>query len=446
MVAPRPAKETVQFIDKYCEVYKDLFLDVRSFECFKYLHLGLITDIKRKTFPEIAKVVGLKNGQVFDYFFGHSPWSLEEVRKRRINLILGFAEGEAIPIIIDETGDRKKGRKTDYVARQYIGNLGKVENGIVEVTAYGIIKGMTVPLISKVYKPQTRLKEGDVYKSKPEIGGEMIKKLKELGFNIKIVLADSEYGESDENFVRILEEEELEYVLSIRSNHGVWLGKGERVRANRWRKFERKFSSGETEIRYVREIIYGKRREKRYWQVTDDKEKLPPNSTYFIMTRISSINYKEVGNLYGIRNWVEYGLKQIKNELGWADFRMVDYSRIEKWREIVMSVYLMVSLQTEKSCSQNDCSDKLKQRRERAKQDIQIHPWWNKKKGWKNILNNMRLIIQPWCYFNLLKPWMTVIYSPQIVKSFYCLFDKLKRAVMSFEAPIFGSNYLHCST
>jgi SRSO17 transposase len=48
------------------------------------------------------------------------------------------------------------------------------------------------------------------------------------------------------------------------------------------------------------------------------------------MTKVSEIKYKEVGNLYGARNWVEYGLKQIKNELGWTDFRMMDYSRIEK--------------------------------------------------------------------------------------------------------------------
>lgn len=237
---------------------------MRSFEYFKYLHLGLIANIKRKTFPEIAKVVGLENGQGFDYFFGNSPWSLEEVRERRINKILSFAEGEAITMLIDETGDRKKGRKTDYVARQYIGNLGKIENGIVEVMCYGIIKGMTVPLISKVYKPETRLKEGDKYKSKPEIVGEIIKEIKELGFNIKVVLADSEYGESSENFVRVLEKENLEYVLAIRSNHGVWLGKEERVRANKWRKFEREFASGKSEIRYVREIIYGKRGEKRY--------------------------------------------------------------------------------------------------------------------------------------------------------------------------------------
>jgi SRSO17 transposase len=51
--------------------------------------------------------------------------------------------------------------------------------------------------------------------------------------------------------------------------------------------------------------------------------------------------------LYGLRNWVEYGLKQSKNELGWADFRVTEFSRIEKWWEMVMSVYLMVSLQSE---------------------------------------------------------------------------------------------------
>jgi SRSO17 transposase len=37
------------------------------------------------------------------------------------------------------------------------------------------------------------------------------------------------------------------------------------------------------------------------------------------MTKVPGIKYKEVGNLYGLRNWVEYGLKQSKNELGWAE-------------------------------------------------------------------------------------------------------------------------------
>jgi len=53
----------------------------------------------------------------------------------------------------------------------------------------------------------------------------------------------------------------------------------------------------------------------------------------------------QVGNLYGLRNWVEYGL-QSKNELGWADFRVTNYAQIERWWEMVMSAYLLVSLHT----------------------------------------------------------------------------------------------------
>ncbi|AGF51667.1 transposase [Synechocystis sp. PCC 6803] len=100
----------------------------------------------------------------------------------------------------------------------------------------------------------------------------------------------------------------------------------------------------------------------------------------------TTIKYKEVGNLYGARNWIEYGLKQIKNELGWADFRMMDYSRIEKWREIVMSVYLMVSLQIENLPPHDNFLNKSKQTRKIAYQNIQKRPWWNQKVDGKTYL------------------------------------------------------------
>ena len=37
----RSPKATVSAIDRYCESYNDLFSDVRSYECFKYLHQGM---------------------------------------------------------------------------------------------------------------------------------------------------------------------------------------------------------------------------------------------------------------------------------------------------------------------------------------------------------------------------------------------------------------------
>jgi len=97
-----------------------------------------------------------------------------------------------IVLVIDDTGDRKKGQHTDYVKRQYIGNLGKIENGIVAVTAYGLIN-ITVPLLFEVYKPKERLKPEDSYRSK-EIAAGMMRDLKAMGFRFSLVLADSLYG------------------------------------------------------------------------------------------------------------------------------------------------------------------------------------------------------------------------------------------------------------
>jgi len=331
MTKPREAKPTVQFIDSYGELYKDLFPEVRAYEHFKYLLLGLISDVKRKSLPEIARIVGLENAQGLHNFVTESPWEEEAMEKRRLEIILKVLEGREIELIVDETGDKKKGKTTDYVARQYIGRLGKVENGIVSVNAYGYCEGMTFPLMSKVYKPESRLKEGDEYQSKPEMAIELIRELVDKGFKIGRVLADSEYGESYSNFISEIEELNIEYAVSIRSNHGVWLEKGEKVRYNRWRKFDHINWEGKKEVRYIREIIYGKRREVQYWEITTDKEKVAPESTWFVMTRIANLNYKQVGEIYKNRGWIEYGFNiQSKSELGWADYRVTDYAAIQR--------------------------------------------------------------------------------------------------------------------
>ena len=264
----------------------------------------------------------------------------------------------------------------------------------------------------EVYKPKECLKPGDEFRNKPQIAAQMIRELESLGFKIKLVLADSFYGESESSFVSILEQLKLEYALAIRSNHGVLMPSGARVRCNCRRCFERMFSDGESEERYIREIIFGKRRSRQYWQITTDPETLPENSTWLVMTKIKDIDYKEVGNLYGIRNWVEYGLKQSKNELGWADFRLTHYPDIEKWWELVMSAFLLVSLHglTNGFSKQLNTSSSP----ENVVPSFTQHVWWDLEKGWKNLLNNLRLVMQPFISFNLLKPWLDVFPIPRL--------------------------------
>lgn len=54
MVIPRLACRIVSFIDKYCETDRPLFADVHSFQCFEYLHVGLISDLLCKSLPVTA--------------------------------------------------------------------------------------------------------------------------------------------------------------------------------------------------------------------------------------------------------------------------------------------------------------------------------------------------------------------------------------------------------
>ena len=90
------------------------------------------------------------------------------------------------------------------------------------------------------------------------MAGEIITELIDYGFQIELVLADSLYGESSQ-FLKILDKYKQLYIVSIRSNHGVWLPSAQRVRANKWCKFYIVFSDGKSENRYIREIIYGKK-------------------------------------------------------------------------------------------------------------------------------------------------------------------------------------------
>lgn len=421
----RDAQPTVSFIDKYCEGYKDLFTEVRRYECLKYLHLGIISDIKKKTLPEIAKVVGLKSAQSLHHFLSQSPWEVSELRKQRLSKILALLKENPLTVVIDETGDRKKGKTTDYVARQYLGSIGKVEQGIVSVNAYGIYKNITFPLLFKVFKPKGKIKAGDKYLTKIELAIEIIQELIEWGFKIGLVLADSLYGES-RSFLRTLDKYKIPWIVAIRSNHGVRMPAEQRVRANKWHKFLRIFSDKTSETRYIREIIFGKRSSRTYWEITIDPETLPENSTSFVMTNLKGNIKETLGNLYGLRTWIEYGFRQAKQELGWHDYRLTNFADIEKWWEIIFSVYLMISLNAPAFQLLNQSHIPNSKIRKPAV-DFYIHQQWNQGVGWKNVLNNLRLIIQPTILLWLISPWLDIFPNRYLLLGFHDLIHAMNQ-------------------
>jgi SRSO17 transposase len=307
--------------------------------------------------------------------------------------------------------------RTDYVASQYIGNVGQVTRGIVSVNAYGMQENTPFPLAFLVYKPQRRLKPGDVYKSKPQLAIDLIEDLQARGFRFDVVLADCLYGESDA-FTATLERLGLHYVVALRSYQRIWMGPGERKRYPRWRTFDRVFADGTSAPRFIREVIFGTRARHRcrYYQITTDKERQPQATTWLVATNLPGKIERTVGDTYGWRTWIEDGFKQSKDELGWADYRVTDYAAIERWWEIVMSAALLVSLQRPALASRlpvasggTDASVEAA-----AAAPLSAHPQWDGGPGWKRTLNNLRLIVQPYVCACLLLPWRHLVPLPHL--------------------------------
>ncbi len=382
---------------------------------------------KRKSLPRLAQTTKA-DPQALHHFLAQADWSVAALRAARLELTRQTLRERPFILCIDETGDRKKGHTTDYVAHQYIGNVHTLANGVVSVNAYGVLDTVTFPLAFRIYphlsasiriyKPQRRLKPGDAYKSKPQLAIELIQELAAQGFHFSVVLADSRYGESWE-FTTALERLGLSYVVAIRSNHGVWTFPGERVRQTRWRAFDRVdrvFTDGTTEQRYRCEFVFGHRTRVRYFVLTTDPVHLPAETTWRVMTNLPGKIEQTVGNTFGLRTWIEYGFKHAKDELGWADYRLTDAASIERWWELVMCAYLLVSLQAPVLALSSAQAAAAAPSAGSPPQTPQHpdHPAWIEDASWKHRLTNLRLLLPPFVCACLLLPWLRLHPLPHL--------------------------------
>jgi hypothetical protein len=92
-----------------------------------------------------------------------------------------------------------------------------------------------------------------------------------------------------------------------------------------WHPVIRRFTDGHTERWWAAELAlfgYGPNTPVRAVCATTDRRELPALSTWFLTTNLSpeQAPLGEIVRLYGLRNWVEQSYKQMKDELGWADF------------------------------------------------------------------------------------------------------------------------------
>jgi SRSO17 transposase len=156
----------------------------------EYLQGLLLPSDRNKTLTALADaepIVGAQHRQVqrLQWFVSESTWDHEQVNQQRIGLLQ--ADPATAPhaqgvLVIDDTGDRKDGNATAHVARQYLGSVGKTDNGIVAVTSLWADARCYWPLHLVPYTPASRLPKGKRdpgFRTKPQLAAELVQAAQE---------------------------------------------------------------------------------------------------------------------------------------------------------------------------------------------------------------------------------------------------------------------------
>jgi len=120
---------------------------------------GLLSDLERKTAEPLAAYAGVppRNVQQFLKACAWDDTGLVDAVQRHVWAAIAAQpdDGLGTVAVIDETSAVKQGKKTPGVQRQYLGCLGKIDNGIVTVHLAAVKGGFKALLDGELFLPES---------------------------------------------------------------------------------------------------------------------------------------------------------------------------------------------------------------------------------------------------------------------------------------------------
>ena len=95
--------------------------------------LGLLAELPRKNCWTIAEHAGDATPDGMQHLLARARWDADGVRDDLRSYVTGQLGDPGAVLVVDETGDLKKGTGTAGVQRQYTGTAGRIENAQVAV-------------------------------------------------------------------------------------------------------------------------------------------------------------------------------------------------------------------------------------------------------------------------------------------------------------------------
>lgn len=195
------------------------------------LILGLMSDLDRKNCWTIAEHRGDETPDGLQHLLSRAVWDADGVRDDLRRYVVDHVGDPGAILVVDETGDVKKGVQSVGVQRQYTGTAGRIENAQIAVfLTYAAPRGHAL-IDRALYLPKAwttdedrcaaaGIPEGTVFATKPALATSMITAALKAGTPASWVAGDEVYG-ADPRLRAAVRHAGLGYVLQVAANRRV---------------------------------------------------------------------------------------------------------------------------------------------------------------------------------------------------------------------------------
>jgi len=149
--------------DRWCKKFDDLLLTKAQKREYRHYLGGLLGESERKNVSQMARDAVEVTYHKLHHFLTEASWSANQINERRLKVMNQCNQTRitrGFSLIVDDSGHRKSGNFTAGVGRQYIGEIGKTDNGNVVVTTHLYDGKKSLPLDIELYQHGDSLSEG----------------------------------------------------------------------------------------------------------------------------------------------------------------------------------------------------------------------------------------------------------------------------------------------
>jgi SRSO17 transposase len=221
--------------------------------------LGLVSGLRRKNCWTIAEQAGDATPDGMQHLLAGARWDADGARDDLRGYVIAHLGEPGAVLVVDETGDLKKGTASAGVQRQYTGTAGRVENCQVAVfLSYATRRGHAL-IDRELYLPKSwtgdparcaaaGIPEGTAFATKPRLARRMIARALDAGVPAGWVTGDEVYG-ADPGLRADLERRRIGYVLAVAATRQVITAAGScqarQIAARLPRRAWQRYSAGE---------------------------------------------------------------------------------------------------------------------------------------------------------------------------------------------------------